>query len=70
MVSQTSAREKPPVSELEQLREKNETLQAQQQEIMQLLEETRPERVVHALRNVLNERALLRAMRDMKNDAE
>ncbi len=49
-------------AELQRVREERDRALAIQQEIMQLLEVQSPRRIVHDLRNVLNERVLLRAL--------
>jgi len=49
-------------AELQRVREERDQALAIQQEIMQLLEVQTPRRIIHDLRNVLNERVLLRAL--------
>jgi len=49
-------------SELQRIREERDQALAIQQEIMQLLEVQSPRRIIHDLRNVLNEVVLLRAI--------
>jgi len=48
-------------SELERMRAELDKLQAQQQELMKLLGTTRPDRIVHDVRNLLQERMFLEA---------
>jgi len=48
-------------SELERMRAELDRLLAQQQELMKLLGTTRPDRVVHDVRNLLQERMFLEA---------
>jgi hypothetical protein len=49
-------------SELQRIREERDQSLAIQREIMQLLDVQSPQRIIHDLRNVLNERSLLRAL--------
>ena len=48
-------------SELERMRAELDRLNAQQQELMKLLGTTRPDRIVHDVRNLLQERMFLEA---------
>lgn len=56
-----NAAEVQAVSEIAELRKELERLRAQQREIMQLLGTKMPERVIHDLRNLLQERIFLEA---------
>jgi hypothetical protein len=49
-------------AELERLRAERDKLQEMQLRILELLGTDRPDRLIHDLRNVLNERALYRAL--------
>lgn len=51
--------------DVEQLRAEVESLRARHQEMMRLLNCTNPEKLVHDLRNVLNEVQLLRMLTKM-----
>ena len=48
--------------ELQSLRAERDTLNQRQQEIMKLLKTKSPDRILHDLRNVLNELVLLKAV--------
>ena len=51
-------------AEIEQLRAERNQLAETQRRIMELLKTQSPEKIVHDLRNVLNERELLKALVD------
>ena len=53
-------------AQLEQLTAERDRLAAQQNEIMHLINARSKEKIVHDLRNVLNELALLRAIADQE----
>lgn len=52
-------------AEVEKLRSDCERLQLVQRQIMELIGAKSPEKIIHDLRNVLNERELYRALADM-----
>ena len=52
-------------AEMEQLRADRVRMLDRQKQIMELLGTSNPERLIHDLRNLLNERALLRALSEM-----
>ena len=53
-------------SELGRVRAERDQLLEQQQQILMLLEAKHPDKLLHDLRNVLNERALLRSLVDLQ----
>lgn len=57
-------------TEIEQLRAERDHLLNRQRAIMELLGSTRPERLLHDIRNVLNERVLLRSLAGIEDDAK
>lgn len=52
-------------AEMEQMRADRGRMLDRQKQIMELLGTNNPERLIHDLRNLLNERALLRALSEM-----
>lgn len=54
-------------AEVNRLRAERERWQAQQVEIMKLIAAKSPDRILHDLRNVLNERELFRTLADLGN---
>ncbi|HZK79882.1 MAG TPA: hypothetical protein VFC46_02420 [Humisphaera sp.] len=56
------------MSEIEQLRAERDLLLQRQQSIMQLLNSSKPERILHDIRNILNERGLLRTLAGIEDD--
>jgi Tfp pilus assembly protein PilN len=52
-------------AEINRLRAERDRWQAQQAEIMKLLSAKSPDRILHDLRNVLNERELFRTLADL-----
>ena len=61
------ARVQELTAEVNRLRAERERWQAQQAELMKLLAAKSPDRILHDLRNVLNERELFRALADLGN---
>lgn len=53
------------VAEVNRLRAERDRWQAQQTEVMMLLASKSPERILHDLRNILNERELFRTLADL-----
>ena len=51
-----------------QLRDERDLLLKRQNAIMQLLGSTKPERILHDIRNILNERVLLRTLAGIEED--
>ena len=54
-------------AEINRLRAERDRWQAQQLEIMRLIAAKSPDRILHDLRNVLNERELFRSLADLGN---
>jgi hypothetical protein len=59
--SSVAAAANPGLGETDKLRLELDRLQAQQRELMQLLGTSRPDRIVHDVRNLLQERMFLEA---------
>lgn len=53
-------------AEIAQLRQERDHLLERQRSIMELLGTEKPERLLHDIRNVLNERQLLRALAELE----
>ncbi len=67
-MSQSMAEIDQPNGEIHQLREELNRLLARQRVIMELLGTTNPDRILHDIRNVLNERQLLRALAELEEE--
>ncbi|HWE04407.1 MAG TPA: hypothetical protein VG326_18530 [Tepidisphaeraceae bacterium] len=57
-------------AELEKLRAERDVLLDRQSSIMELVGSTKPERILHDIRNILNERILLRTLAGIEDDEQ